>query len=242
MADQVIRKKEPVFSWKKIIQYGLISGVAVLYVCLVGMVEAFNDRDVIFEVLTLGLSLLVVISVGMGFVVAQKQSAGKAGKALVGGLVVGLISGVMTSFLVILSETTNIREMFVNASPALVEILTFSQDSLSTGLVMLIGFLTLFSILGAAIYLIPPVPRRMLVAGLSAVLLIGMLQELLDVILSRHDLTKSLANFLFAKNGLSVAGAITVFVVFAGLNGLWSTRRGKVKKSYSRLPSAQPTT
>jgi branched-chain amino acid transport system permease protein len=239
MADQVIRKREPVFSWQKVIQYGLISGVAVVYVCLVGMVEAFNDRDVIYEILTLGLSLLVVFSLGMGYVVAQKQSAGKVGKALVGGLVVGLISGAMTSMLVILIETTNIREMFVNASPALVEILTFSQDSLAVGLLMLMAFLTMFSILGAAIYLVPPLPRGMLVAGLSAVLLIGMLQELLDVILSRHDLSKSLANFLFAKNGLSIVGAITVFVVFAGFNGLWSARSGKMKKRYATLPSPQ---
>ena len=239
MTNRVIRANEPVFSWKKVIQYGLIGGAAVIYLCLVGMVEAFNDRYVIYQVLTLGLSLLVVVSTGMGYVAAQKLSAGHAGKVLVGGVGVGLISGVMAAILVIVTDTTNIRNMFVNASPKLVQILTFSQESLSVGLLMLIGFLTLFSILGAAIYLIPPLPRRILVVGLSAVLLIGMLQELLGVVFSRSDLTKSLAKFLFARNGLSVVGAITVFVVFAGFDGLWTVRRGQVKQSYATLPSAQ---
>ncbi len=239
MADLILNQNEPVFSWKKLTQYGLVSGVAILYVCLVGMVEAFDDRDVIFEILTLGLSLLVVITLGMGYVAAQKLSRENASKALLAGLAVGVISGIITALLVIITDTTNLRNMFVNASPQLVEILTFSQESLATGLLILMGFLTLFSILGATIYLLPGLPRRMLVTGLSAVLLIGMLQELLDVILSRHDLTEPLANFLFARNGLSVVGAITVFVVFAGFSGLWATRSNSVKEGYARLPSTQ---
>lgn len=243
MAERaIIHQTEPIFSWQRVIQYGLISGAIVIYLGLVGMVEAFSDRDVIYQVLTLGLALLVVTSMGMGYVAAQKLSAGKAAKALLGGLGVGLVSGIMASLLVIIINTTNIRNMFVNASPKLVEILTFSQDSLAVGLLMLLGFLTLFSILGAVIYLIPSLPRRMLVTGLSGVLLFGMLQELLDVIMSRSDITKSLADFLFARNGLSVAGAITIFVIFAGFSGLWITRSGSTRQRYASLPSAQQRT
>ncbi len=238
----IIHRSESVFSWQRVIQYGLISGLIVIYLCLVGMVEAFNDRDVIYQILTLGLALLVVTSLGMGYVAARKLSGGQAARVVLGGLGVGLVSGIMASLLVIIIDTTNIRNMFVNASPNLVEILTFSQDSLAVGLLMLVGFLTLFSILGAAIYLIPPLPRRMLVTGLSAVLLFGMLQELLDVIMSRSDITESVADFLFARNGLSIAGAITIFIIFAGLSGLWITRSGSTKQRYASLPAPQQRT
>ena len=240
MAERaIIHRNEPVFSWRKVIQYGLISGIVVIYLCLVGMVEAFSERNVIFQVLSLGLALLIVISVGAGAVAARKSSGGNVGKALLSGLGVGLVSGALTSILVIIVNTTGIRTMFVNASPKLVQILTFSQDSLTVGLLILIGFLTLFSMLGAAIYLIPPLPRRLLVVGLSVVLLIGMLQELLNVVMSRSAVTKSVATFLFARNGLSITGAITVFVVVALLNALWTIRSDSAKKRYAALPSAQ---
>ncbi len=243
MANQISKLDEPVvFNWTKLGQYGLINGVALLFVCLVGMVEAFNGRDVIFNILSLGRALPIVVSFGMGLIVARNLSAGKMGQALLGGLVVGLIGSVMASVLVLITEPLNVRAMFVNASPGLIDILTFSQESLTTGLLMMTGFLTGCSIVGALVYLLPPLPRRMLLTGLTAVLLIGMLQELLDVILSRSSVTKPLAKFLFARKGLSVTGAIAVFVVFAGFNGLWSTQGNSVKKGYANLSPAQQRT
>ncbi len=237
-----VSNNETAFRWTKIAQYGLICGVAILYVCLVGMVENFDDRDVIFKVLSLGRSLLVVIGLGMGYVVAWKTSEGHAGKALLGGAVVGLIGGAIAAILVVITAPLNLREMFINASPALVEILTFAQESQTTGILMLVGAVTGLSLLGAVIYLIPGLVRRFLVAGLMAVLLIGMLQELLDVILSRSDVIEPLAKFLFGKKGLSIEGAITVFVVFGGLHTLWATQNQALKTGVLKLPSTQRRT
>lgn len=243
MANQdILRQKPVVFSWSKLGRYGLINGVAIVYLCLVGMVEAFDGRDVITDILTLGRALLIVTTFGMGLVVSSRLSDGKVGRAILGGLVIGLIGSVMTSILVLITEPLNLRQMFVNASPGLIEILTFGQESQAMGLLMLAGFLTGFSLLGAIIYLLPPLPRRMLLVGLTSVLLIGMLQELLEVILKRSDVTEPLADFLFGKTGLSVTGAITVFLVFAGLNGLWSTQGETVRKGYGIMSPTQRRT
>ena len=223
--------------WKKLAQYGFLTGLAIWYVCLVGMVETFDSRDVIEDVLSLGYALLVVIGLGMGFVAALKLSHKNVGGALVAGLVNGLIGGILGAMLVLLIQVwENIRDMFVNASPPLVEILTFSQESVGVGLAMLVASMTVFSVLGAAIYVLPALPRRMMITGLSAVLLIGMLQELLDVILSRSDVTQPLTDILFGRKGLSIQGATIVFVLFAGVSGLWAWQNRNAKEKFAQIP------
>jgi branched-chain amino acid transport system permease protein len=228
-------------NWKKVGQYGFITGIAMLYVCLVGMVEAFDGRDIVQGVLSLGRALLVVISFGMGYVVAGKLSAGNRGRALISGLASGLIGGLIAALLVIITKPLNLRAMFVNASPALIKILTFAdvQESETIGLLMLVGGVTIFSLLGALIYLLPALLRRAVLAGLSAVLLLGMLTELLTVILSRFDVGEILADFLFGKKGLSIQGTMTIFFLFAALNGVWAVQRGAMGLRISNLPSTQ---
>ncbi|MCG3209351.1 MAG: hypothetical protein FOGNACKC_02975 [Anaerolineae bacterium] len=230
-------------NWKKIVQYGLITGAAIVFVSLVGMLEAFDARDVIFNVLSLGRALIVVIGLGMGYVVALRTARGKAVPALVGGFVSGAVGGAVASLLVVLMTTWDgMRDMFINASPGLMKILTFSQDSLAIGMLYLIGTIAVLSLIGAAIQLLPNTPRRMIIAGLGAVLLIGMLQELLNVMMGRFGTGKSLARFLFGRKGLSAYGAISVFIVFSLLNGLWGTQSQHAKNRVNQLPASQRTT
>ncbi|HEX9925170.1 MAG TPA: hypothetical protein VGD99_21115, partial [Anaerolineae bacterium] len=234
-------KHERTFNWSKIGEYGLIGGVAILFFCLVGMVEAFHERDVIDGILSLGRSLLVVVSLGMGYVAANKLSEGNPGKAIIAAIGTGLVGGIIGAILIVTTEPFGLRNMFVNASPALVDILTFEEEGLtqSSGTLAFIGVYTALSLVGAIIHLLPSLLRRMVTAGLSAVILIGMLEELLDVILNRSEVTEPVADFLFGSNGLSNIGAITVFAVFALLNGLWATQNQAVKSSIAKLPQEQ---
>lgn len=226
--------------WKKILQYGFLTGAFVWYLSLVGMVEAFDARDVVAGVLTLGWAMIVVVGIGMGYVSALKLGQGKLVPSLVTGLLNGLVGGVVAAGLpAFISSWENMREMFVAASPGLVEMLTFGQESLPAGLLMLVGAMTVLSLIGTGIYLLPPLPRRMIITGLAAVLLIGMLQELLDTILSRSKSTKFLADFLFGRKGLSDGGAVIVFLVFALFSGLWATQSKNAKAGVDRLPAGQ---
>ena len=232
----VIAEKAPPFTLGKAARFGLISGIVIVYLCLVGMVETFHDRDVIFELLTLGETLLVIASIGMGYALASSSSNGNIGKALTGGLITGVVAWLVTALLVLVSEPIEMREMFVNASPALNEILTFDQESQVTGLLLLAAFIILLHLFGAFVYTLPAIPRRFILAGLMSVLIVGMLQELLEVIMSRSDAVEPLADFLFGKTGLSIPGLITVFVVFAVIDTLWNTQGPKVRKSINTLP------
>ena len=239
--DQQIltQRNTTALNWQKIGQYGIISGIAVLYMCLVGMVETFHERDVIFEILSLGRALLVIIAVGMGYFVARKTSNGQRSPAIIGSLTAGFISSVVITLLILFSEPLNMRNMFVNASPALNEILTFAQESRPVGLLTLFVFLTALHVVGAIIYLLPTLFKQFVVAGLSAVLIIGMLQELLEVILSRSDVSEPLADFLFAKSGLSLIGTIVVFLIAGGIRALWAAQGRRVKTGIASLPATQ---
>ncbi|RME71222.1 MAG: hypothetical protein D6784_15490 [Chloroflexi bacterium] len=227
------------FNWREALKFGAIGGVAVLFFCLVGMVEAFDARDVIFKTLSLGRSLLVVVALGMGYFSSQRLSARKPGRAVLTGLVVGVVSSVVTALLVFLAEPLNMREMFINASPKLIKILTFSQDSYAVGMLIQTGVMTGLSILGALLYLLPDLPRKLIINGLAAVLLIGMLQELLSVILARSSYTKPVAKFLFGSKGLSYTGAVVVFIVFALISAFRTTQSERIGRRYAGMTAPQ---
>ncbi len=107
-----------------------------------------------------------------------------------------------------------------------------------TGLLMLVGLVTVTSVVGGAVDLLPALIRKMTFAGLIGVLTVGMLAELLDIILSRGA-TKAIADYIFDKKGLSTAGAVIVFILFAVIAWLWITQKQTVQKKKQALPNKQ---
>ncbi len=229
-----------IFSWKTVLRYGGIAGVCLLYICLVGMVEAFDKIDIIFQVLTMGWTLLIMINLITGYVIARKFAGHNLGRVLLSSLVVGLVGSAIITLFVLSIEPLDLRNVFVNASPGLIKVLTFNQKPMAVGLLMMTGMFTFSSLMGAVIYRLSPLPRQMIIAGLTGVLVMGLLEELLSVnIFSRSKAIKQIAGFIFAKEGLSVIGAIIVFALFAGLNGLWVSQGSNYKKRVKALPPNQ---
>ncbi len=225
---------ETTFNWQKVLQYGLVCGVTIIYVCLVGLVEAFKARDVIDKVLSLAHALLVVISFGMGYATARNLTAGQVGKTIISGLVVGLMGGLITAVFVLIMSSWNLRTMFTNASPNLIKILTFDQPSLTMGLLTMIGSLTAISTFGAITYLLPSKIREMMLAGFIAVFLVGMLQDFL----TRIKAVNYLASFLYSRKGLTTPGALAILVGFAGLHLFWSTQGATIQQKFAEIPPA----
>ncbi|HMQ54276.1 MAG TPA: hypothetical protein PKE64_17425 [Anaerolineae bacterium] len=229
--------------WKQVLKYGLIVGVAYWYVCLVGMVETFDSRGIIDNTpLTLGRALLVVIGLGMGYITGMKLAKRSKGVAVVGSLITGLIGAVMLLGLVLLIGSLNMRVMFVNASPRLVQVLTFGEGAEGSGLLLLSGSLVAVVLLGGLIAVLPDLPRRAVMVGLGCVLLFGMLTDLLTVLLGRFSVTDAISDLLYSREGLSIQGAVIVFVVFAALNALWATQSDGLSRGVAKLPPAQQRT
>src|SRR5262245_42446333 len=180
------------------------------------MVETFDERAIITgrlglvgnSVLSLGRMLIFAIAFAVGYFLTAKLAMQNMAKAIIASVVAGVVAGLVASLLIVATEVWNVRAMFTNASPALIKILTFSQPTEIVSALTLIGTCIRFSVLGAIIYSLPSFPRQIIMTGLIAVLLVGVLQEFLSSV-SVIDL---FSGAIFVREGLSITGAIIVFV------------------------------
>ena len=106
-------------------------GVVVLMASVIGMVQTFDERDMIEGLLTLGQLLLFAPAFYGGFLVAGKdERRAPVPTTLLAGLLAGALAGVPVALLVALAGFwTTIRDYFVNVSPQLIEILTLGRES-----------------------------------------------------------------------------------------------------------------
>ena len=178
------------------IMIGIYSGLVALFVCLIGMVETFGERDIIGGIISMGHTMLIVIAMGGGALAVNKLrestyvSPGKEKHipllaGILVGIATGLIVGAMLAFFAIAAELIDMRTVFINVSPGLLEMLTLQKPaSQVTFTIMVLG--TVMGGLGASIFQIPPRIRMPLVLGLSSVVSLGMLRDMAKIILSRE--------------------------------------------------------
>ena len=227
--------------WRYAVNIGLIGALTAVMFALIGMVEAFNKRDIIYQIVTMGNCLLLLSAVFFSYLSAQK--AGREQKSLVFGT--AILTGVMiaggVSLLVVIGKSINLRMMFINASPSLYQILTFYYGpKLGIPLLLLAGVLS--GVFSSLLYLAPAVVRKMLITALSCVVIAGMLQDMLRPVISLWGPLARINLFLYAPNGLALKGAIGLFVLVAIIVFLWNRKTGTVKSKVDALPAGQQRT
>ena len=116
-------------SLRRPIQFGLLAGVVALSVSMMGMVELFGKRSLIAGILTLGQLLLYATAAAMGYLVARDAPKEKRGISILYGLICGLLAAIPLIVLVALANAFDLRQIFLNVSPALIETLTFGQGA-----------------------------------------------------------------------------------------------------------------
>lgn len=235
-----------------VVRLGFIGGLAVLYLSLVGIVGTFGERDVIEHALTLGHTLLFVTAVGIGYLAARQvskspermhaephpvaQPTPSQGWTVLAGILAGAVTGGTLSLLLILGGLINLRAVFLNASPLLYKILTYGlgQENFWVPLVGGAGL----GMVGALLHLLPSKVRQPLVWGVTTVLAFGLFAEMLRVILiNLPGWPSDLASFLFGIEGLTLMGAIVVFLVVSGGIVLVSSQRAAVQARIEQLPT-----
>jgi branched-chain amino acid transport system permease protein len=223
--------EEGVGSINFVIRMGLLAGVIGLYVATIGMIVAFSERKIVADLLTLGQVLLIAPSLGMGFYVANKQARSSSpGKMLLSGALVGVLATLPLWGLIILAEYTNIREMFVNISPALVDVLTFGQANLVVGGLILLVVMAISGVVGAGLRLLPERWRKAVIWGLGVTLAIALMSDLLIVIL-RPLLGSAFVRLLF-QGGLAWYTAVAIFLITFGLSLFWQSRGELLQTRY----------
>ncbi|MBX3028564.1 MAG: branched-chain amino acid ABC transporter permease [Chloroflexi bacterium] len=217
------------------IRTGLIAGATALYLCLTGIVPTFDSRPLIRDVITLGQVALVVafMAAGLGTAIRLGTQA-SPGRTVLGGTVAGLIAGAMLSALVLLGSVVDLRAMFLHASPALWNVLTFEMGTSGFWVPAAVG--AVLGGLAAAIWLLPGALRMSLLAGLAMVLVMGLFAGLLRAPMLSGPLS-GLARQLFAAEGLQPIGALLSFAAGAILVPLF--RPSRIRARAQRLSREQ---
>src|SRR4030042_5552995 len=90
--------------WQQGIKIGLIGGVSAVLLALIGMVEAFSQRDIISNGISMGHTLLLLVAVFMGYLAAKRTTLTEPLWLLVNSLISGLMVGGLLALLVILGS------------------------------------------------------------------------------------------------------------------------------------------
>jgi branched-chain amino acid transport system permease protein len=236
----------PGFDWNGAAKLGLLGGVVAFYLCLVGLVETFGQADIIGGVIAFGHTMLILTVLGIGYVAARRASTAASGGVRVlypmaAAALAGLIIGAMLALFVVIAENINLRPVLINVSPELLDLLRFNQDT-PQGVVLLLVGGTAVGVLGGAILLLPAWARNALLAGVTAVIVVGLLRDILRVVLVGQKFLEPLAKFLFASVGMTQAGAAVLFVFVAGLTAAWGLKGQDVREGLQRLPPQRQRT
>jgi branched-chain amino acid transport system permease protein len=221
--------------WQHGIKIGLIGGVSAVLLALIGMVEAFSQRDIISNVISMGRTLLLLVAVFMGYLAAKRTVQNKPIWVLVNSLISGLIVGGLLALFVILGSLINLRKVFVNAMPVLYELLTFKQGT-QIGVFLLLGAGALSGLLAGLFFLAPKLVRRVLIIPLTGIVGAGVLQDMLRPTFALWGPFAIFNKWLYAANGLTIYGAVALFILIAAIIHFWAQKGNAIRTGLQHLP------
>ena len=232
-------KPKQIIDLRYLLKMGLLAGIITGYTAIIGMITVFDNRQLIAGVLTLGQTLLVAAPLGFGYFVAHKAKGEySAGKIIGNGAIIGLLAVLPSILIILIGANTDIRQMFVNVSPDLIAILTFGQENIYVGMVMLTVLMVVIGVLGSALRLVPDLYRRAIVMGLAWTLGIGLMSELIILII-RPLLGRGFIRIFFNNGSLKPFAALIIFFLTAGLYILWQNKGDVAKERYANLSTGQ---
>ncbi len=225
--------------WVAATRIGLLGGAVAVYLSLVGMISALNKTQVIqlpAGSLTLGVILFVSVLFLSGWV-ACGRSRLPAGPRRVGiGAWAGLMGALVLAGLVLVGSQVNLRAVFVNASPELYHILTFTPATVSplAGIPLLLLCGVVAGAVAGAAGLLPARWQRSLAVGVATVLVVGVMADQVRVILSYNKVPRSATGWLLAGKGLQALGAVVLFVVGWAVAWGWQREGPVVRARFQR--------
>src|SRR4030042_1795645 len=229
--------KQGKFIWQEGIKIGLIGGIVGVLLALIGMIEAFSQRDVINHVISMGHTLMLLVVLLMAYLSAKRTPRSEPLWVLINSFISGLIVGGVLALLVVVGGLVNLRKVFINASPLLYKLLTFDQG-IKGGIPLLLGGGGLSGLLAGLLYIAPGLLRRVLIVSLGSVVGAGVLQDLLRPTFALWGPLAVINDWLFTANGLTFHGAIGLFVSIAALSYFWTRKGSAVRTGLQRLPPA----
>jgi branched-chain amino acid transport system permease protein len=215
-----------------LVRIAVIAGAIAIYLCLVGIVPVFADRALIIGVIELGQAVLLMTFGAAGYLAARQEESHLRG--LLAGVIVGAITGAFLTGLVLVGAAVDLRAVFLNASPELYALLTNGMGTSGAWFPIVAGAIT--GGLAAILYALPTRLRSLLLWGLGSVVFFGLFAGLLRTPLLVTPLA-DLARFLFGSSGLTIPGAVIVFLGSMAIVAL--VRATRPRQRVDALPKAQ---
>jgi len=154
---------------------------------------------------------------------------------LIAGLLAGLFTGILIALLVIFGNQVNLRAVFLNASPALYDLLTLKKGMGNIWVLPTAGAIS--GLIGAAYLLLPQILRGPINRSLLFVIFMALFSGLFRVVMINQGPGMEIAaKFLFGQSGLTLSGTIIFFIIVVAITMFWNNKGRDIQTSISRLP------
>jgi hypothetical protein len=201
------------------------------------MVIAFRVTYIISGVITMAQIFVFAPLLLEGYLSANKAPTKKITTLLgVGGLA-GLLGGVVLALPIIINQFIDLRSVFINFSPALINLLTFNLP-LVPGLIVLLIVSTIIGFIGTGVFLLPARIRRAVTTAALTIVFLGLFRDMIVTIITRWGPVEYIFLWLFAQSGLTIPGAIVLFILVSALV-YWRSGREKKPTVILRNPRQQ---
>ena len=220
--------------WHHGVKTGLIGGITVLVIALVGMVESFNQRFIIADLMTMGIVLVIVVAVLIAYNAAKRAASSDYPVVFANSVIAALITSGFLAMLVIIGNLVNLRSVLVNASPVLYKVLTAGFEG-AAGIFVILVAGGLSGVFAGILYLIPQLARQVTIVSLGSILIAGLLQDLIRPVLSSWGPVAVVSEWLFTQNGITLSGSIAILVITAAISAIWTLKRENIKTGYGNL-------
>ncbi len=222
---------------------GLAGALVTALVPSIGMVETFQSRIIIEPFLPLGLLFMYLMPFAFGWMAARPPikregyaASVPGARNMAAGAIAGVLAGLGVGVLMALITAFDLRGIFIQLSPQLLETLSFGLP-LGSAVLATAALGGLAGALGGGIHLLPRRLRRSLLPALMWVLLMSLLRDVAAQVFSGLRIPW-LTTLIFTRRGgpLTVAGAVGVFVVFFALYWWIGGRQVTIRSRFDALP------
>lgn len=220
--------------WRYALQTGVQVGLLGIFLTVVGILGMFNKRPIIVGELTLGYATLGLIFLLAGILVAKRRLFPTPLQTVVAGLVAGAVGAAVFALLPTIMSFISLRSVFVSLDNNIYKMLTFGlSPPVGIGLLLCLG--AILGLLGASLMELPESVRQPIAGGLIAAGVAGLFQELIRPILANSAVTKPIHDLLYTWTGMTMRGAIVIFILVTAGIVLWRMSRERILSNFDRL-------